>query len=75
MLKANDGTLVYVSHGHLAEEYCGVRLELEVLSSAAGFYIGTRDDGGPVSRESWYFRSWDQAQDALDKNSWVQIGL
>lgn len=38
--------------GLLALEYCGKRLPLQVLQSAAGFYIGTMDDDGPCSRES-----------------------
>ncbi len=44
--------------GQLALTYCGKFLPLEVLHSAAGHYIGTRDTEGPVSRESReYFRS------------------
>ena len=44
---------------------CGLRLNLEVLQSAAGFYIGTRCDCGPYSRESGYFKSRDLAAHAL----------
>lgn len=40
------------SFGQLALTYCGKFLPLEVLQSAAGHYIGTRDTEGPVSRES-----------------------
>ena len=40
------------SFGHLALNYAGKYLPLEVLHSAAGHYIGTRDHEGPVSRES-----------------------
>jgi hypothetical protein len=40
------------SFGHLALIYAGKFLPLEVLHSAAGHYIGTRDSEGPVSRES-----------------------
>ena len=40
------------SFGHLALIYAGKHLPLEVLHSAAGHYIGTRDIEGPVSRES-----------------------
>ncbi len=36
--------------GQLASTYCGKFLPLEVLQSAAGHYIGTRDTEGPVSR-------------------------
>ncbi len=49
--------------GQLALTYCGKFLPLEVLHSAAGHYIGTRDTEGPVSRESReYFRSHAAAQ-------------
>ena len=34
--------------GHLALIHCGKFLPLEVLHSAAGHYIGTRDTEGPV---------------------------
>ena len=44
---------------------CGIRLSLEVLQSAAGFYIGTRCDCGPYSRESGYFKSRTLASAAL----------
>lgn len=47
---------------------------LEVLHSAAGHYIGTRDIEGPVSRESAeYFRSSAAAQRALDRGGWTQL--
>ena len=47
------------SFGQLALIHCGKFLPLEVLQSAAGHYIGTRDTEGPVSRESReYFRSY-----------------
>ncbi|CAD7716420.1 hypothetical protein LMG31886_21080 [Xanthomonas hydrangeae] len=38
------------SFGQLALIHCGKLLPLEVLQSAAGHYIGTRDIEGPVSR-------------------------
>ncbi|EKY3918149.1 hypothetical protein RCI35_002019 [Enterobacter hormaechei] len=38
--------------GHLALFWVGKRLPLRVLRSAAGYYIGTTDEEGPVSRES-----------------------
>ncbi len=34
---------------------CKIVLRLEVLFSAAGFYIGTRCECGPYSRESGYY--------------------
>ena len=36
-------------NGMLAKTYCGLELPLEVLSSAAGFYIGTQDLNEPIS--------------------------
>jgi hypothetical protein len=41
-----------VRSGALALAWTGKRLPLQVLRSAAGHYIGTQDDEGPVSRES-----------------------
>lgn len=38
--------------GLLAREFAGLRLPLQVLRSARGFYLGTADESGPVSRES-----------------------
>ena len=61
------------SFGHLALIYAGKHLPLEVLHSAAGHYIGTRDIEGPVSRESAeYFRSSAAAQPALHRGGWTQ---
>jgi|GEM_PF-5384825 hypothetical protein len=48
------------------------QLPLCVLKSGAGYYIGTADDAGPVSRESEeYWRSEECAQLALDKQLWT----
>lgn len=59
--------------GHIALVYAGTFLPLEVLRSAAGHYIGTRDAEGPVSRESTeYFRSVEAARRALETGSWTQ---
>jgi hypothetical protein len=45
---------------------CGRKLELQVCLSNAGYYLGYEcDTDGPISRESMYFRSYEQAQDAL----------
>lgn len=63
-----------VSFGHLALNYAGKYLPLEVLHSAAGHYIGTRDRQGPVSRESVeFFRSAAAAQQALARGGWTQL--
>ncbi|EKB4873194.1 TPA: hypothetical protein I8Y00_001854 [Citrobacter farmeri] len=62
------------SFGHLALVYVGKFLPLEVMQSAAGHYIGTRDSEGPVSRESIeYFRSAATAQRALERGGWTQL--
>lgn len=61
------------SIGYLALAYTGKRLPLEVRLSAAGHYIGTADQEGPVSRESvQYFRSYQAASQALVKGRWQQ---
>ncbi|SDC40453.1 hypothetical protein SAMN05192589_102120 [Paracidovorax valerianellae] len=60
--------------GCLALAYAGKYLPLQVLHSAAGHYIGTRDAEGPVSRESnEYFRSEAAAQQALERGGWSQL--
>ena len=41
--------------------------ELKVLMSAAGYYLGTTYQGMPGSRESGYFASEAEAEDALEK--------
>ncbi|WP_337261511.1 MULTISPECIES: hypothetical protein [unclassified Serratia (in: enterobacteria)] len=62
-----------VSSGPLAREYVGISLPLEILRSAAGYYIGTSDAEGPVSRESLeYFEDAAAAQRALDTGCWTQ---
>ena len=61
--------------GMLAHEMLGVRLPLEVLHSARGFYLGTANDAGPVSRESLeYFPTFEAAEAALESNPpvWTQ---
>lgn len=39
-------------HGLLARDLTGRRLPLRVLPCARGYYLGTADEAGPVSRES-----------------------
>ncbi|HBO6004927.1 TPA: hypothetical protein VDU60_003995 [Pseudomonas aeruginosa] len=64
------------SYGYLALNYAGKYLPLEVLHSAAGHYIGTRDTEGPVSRESReYFRSQRAAERALARGGWSQLAI
>lgn len=48
---------------------CGLNLELQVLMSAAGYYIGTFCDCGPYSRESCYYKTREDAQLALDSGA------
>ena len=65
-----------VRSGALALAWTGKRLPLQVLRSAAGHYIGTRDTEGPVSRESReYFRSYAAAQRALERGGWSQLAI
>lgn len=59
-------------HGQLAAQF-GYRLSLQVLQSANGYYLGTEDDGGPVSRESVeYFPDRAAADRALSTGEWTQ---
>ena len=52
-------------------EDCGVELKPQVLMSGAGYYIGTRCNCGPYSRESDYYPTRAAAQKDLDDKSWV----
>ncbi|EDR2901319.1 hypothetical protein AAN93_005130 [Salmonella enterica subsp. enterica] len=62
-----------VSTGMLAAEYAGLSLPLQVLPSGKGFYIGTENEMGPVSRESVeYFTTAERAERALEKGTWSQ---
>lgn len=59
--------------GYLALIHVGKRLPLDVCHSAAGHYIGTTDEDGPLSRESvQYFRSYQAARHALTTGRWQQ---
>lgn len=61
--------------GKLAYDYMGIRLPLEVMQSARGFYLGTSNDAGPVSRESEeYWPTYEDAEAALEagSESWTQ---
>ena len=48
---------------------CAIVLTLQVLHSAAGYYIGTFCNCGPYSRESGYYKTSEEAQAALDNGS------
>jgi hypothetical protein len=57
----------------LAKRWCKLDLPLQVLQSRAGFYIGTEDNQGPVSRDSAeYWETREAAQQALDDNAFTQ---
>ncbi|WP_263769623.1 hypothetical protein [Propionivibrio soli] len=61
--------------GQVARAY-GACLTVEVLESAEGFYIGTREDDLPFSRESVeYYPSRAVAERALHGGTWTQRRL
>lgn len=63
----------HVLIGKLANEYCKLKLPLDVLKSQAGYYIGTYGEYGPCSRESVeYFPTASDALDALNSGNWTQ---
>lgn len=62
---------------YISEEEKSEYSELQVLQSAAGYYIGTlhNDPEGfqePGSRDSGYYATRELAQQALDEQSWDQ---
>jgi predicted RNA-binding Zn-ribbon protein involved in translation (DUF1610 family) len=53
---------------------CETELKIEVLKSAAGYYIGFFcPNCGPYSRESGYYRTQEDAQKALDNELYFRI--
>lgn len=48
---------------------CKEKLVEQVLLSNAGYYIGTRCNCGPYSRESGYYKTREEAQNALDSQT------
>jgi hypothetical protein len=51
----------------------GFHLTLQILRSGRGYYIGTANDAGPVSREpEEYFRTRQAAEQALQCSTWTQ---
>ena len=59
--------------GQLAKEFGGQTLPLEILRSQAGWYIGTRLNGVPYSRESAeYYATADTAELVLNTRQWTQ---
>jgi hypothetical protein len=68
----NKNQTNYTKRGKLAKEFCNLNLPLQVLQSNAGYYLGTMDEEGPVSRESEYFPNFLAAETALKNNTWCQ---
>ena len=59
------------------QKYPGISRELLVLESAAGFYIGRvyyhdEEEYEPYSRESNYFSTEGEAEDALEHNTYIE---
>ncbi len=50
---------------------CKVELKLQVLHTC-GYYVGTQCNCGPYSRETDYFKTRKEAEDALE---WYRVGL
>jgi conjugative relaxase-like TrwC/TraI family protein len=48
---------------------CQQQRELQVLKSPAGYYVGTRCDCGPYSRDSDYYKTHEDAAQALASNT------
>jgi hypothetical protein len=60
------------TYGQLAAMYGGAVLPVQVLHSAAGYYLGTWQDG-PMSRESdCYYATHEEATAALERGDWPQ---
>ncbi len=61
-------------YGWLAAELGKRRLPLQVCQSAAGFYLGTKEENQPFSRESVeYWRTREEANEALlSQRKWTQ---
>lgn len=58
--------------GQLAQA-SGQSLQVQVLQSAAGFYLGTTVDGLPYTRESVeYWPAREDANVALENGDWTQ---
>lgn len=51
---------------------CGHKMPIQVLRSAAGFYIGTECCCGPYSRESGYYATHAEAEAALTTETYYR---
>ncbi|WP_404299010.1 hypothetical protein [Alicycliphilus denitrificans] len=66
---ASNGTVQY---GALAAA-CGEQLEMQILKSGGGYYLGTYSENGPFTRESvQYWPTPEKAQKAWDAGLWTQ---
>lgn len=60
--------------GFNAYQELSIKLELTILKCSLGYYIGTVNDCGPVSRESTdYYRTLEAAQQSLGEGTWKQL--
>lgn len=58
--------------GELAAKF-GYDLPITVMKSNAGYYVGTRNGEGPVSRESAeYWPTQTEAAEAIETGNWTQ---
>lgn len=65
-----------VRTGLMAEKYLKLSLPLKVCRGGAGYYIGTFNQDGPISRESVeYFKTRFEAEQALENGAWTQLYL
>lgn len=60
-------------YGKLAQQYGDTKLPLKVCQSAAGYYLGTEEDGMPFTRESAeYWRTKGEAEAKKLSGNWTQ---
>ena len=53
---------------------CGTELTLDIQKSAAGYYVGFFCmTCGPYSRESGYYRSYEEAEKDLSKGTYARF--
>jgi hypothetical protein len=53
---------------------CGAHLEIQVCKSMAGYHVGFWCGRyGPYSRESGYYRSHEDAEEALNRGTYARV--
>ena len=53
---------------------CGTELNIDIQKSAAGYYVGFFcNECGPYSRESGYYRSYEEAENDLSKGTYARF--